>query len=128
MRPRPSEIVTGVRAILKDVIGPELSSEHAKSRLSEVRAVLAQVDWDNAGFALAARNAALLKGLADAQEWSGQELPGWPENDDFEAHQLLYEKLAMLLIEALQLVRLKRMQKPDDGDLRELHDQLISLA
>ena len=48
MRPTPSETIAGIRTILRDVVEPEVGSEHARSRLREVRAVLAQIDWDDA--------------------------------------------------------------------------------
>lgn len=68
MRPSPQELVDGVRRILKEVVEPELTSDHARQRLAETRAVLAQLDWDNAGLLLAQRTAALREVLADLQE------------------------------------------------------------
>ena len=47
MRPSPAEVLAGIRRILKDVIAPEIGSELARLRLAEIRAVLAQVDWNN---------------------------------------------------------------------------------
>jgi hypothetical protein len=57
MRPTPAEVIAGVRRILKEAIEPELTSDYARSRLTEIRAVLAQVDWDDSATALARGNA-----------------------------------------------------------------------
>lgn len=46
MRPRPSEVVRGIRRVLADVVAPDLQSEYARLRVREIRTVLAQVDWD----------------------------------------------------------------------------------
>jgi hypothetical protein len=103
MRPRPSELIGGVRSILKETIEPELSSEHAKARLREVRALLAQVDWDEAGFTLVRRNESLRAGLESLDAWRledpirhGIEAPPLPEESDasFSAQQDCYEALA----------------------------------
>jgi hypothetical protein len=59
VHPTPAQIIGGIRGILKDVVEPDLSSDYARGRLREVRAVLAQVDWNNAGVALARDNAAV---------------------------------------------------------------------
>ncbi|MFN2538767.1 MAG: hypothetical protein ABR549_11580 [Mycobacteriales bacterium] len=65
-RPSPQEVVDGIRRTLDDVIAPELTSEHARQRLAEVRAVLAQLDWNDAGLQLAQRTARLRALLARA--------------------------------------------------------------
>jgi hypothetical protein len=57
MRPTPAEVVAGVRQILKEVIEPEIQSDYARSRLAEVRAVLAQVNWDDSITLLSTANA-----------------------------------------------------------------------
>ncbi|MDP9182144.1 MAG: hypothetical protein M3P04_05145 [Actinomycetota bacterium] len=64
-RPSPQEIVDGLRRMLKEVVEPELHSEHARQRLAEGRAVLAQVDWDDAGLHLARRTEDLRSALAE---------------------------------------------------------------
>ena len=56
MRPTPAETITQIRRLLKDVIEPDLQSDYARSRLREIRAVLAQTDWDDAAAGLAATN------------------------------------------------------------------------
>lgn len=69
MRPTPTELIAHVRRILRDVIEPELSSPYARSRLAEVRAALAQVEWDDAGLKLAGTAAALRGLLLRCQDW-----------------------------------------------------------
>jgi hypothetical protein len=69
MRPTPNELVAGVRRILKEVIEPELVSDHARQRLAEVRAALAQVDWDEAGLRLAAATASRREFLTAMRDW-----------------------------------------------------------
>lgn len=68
MRPSPQELVDGVRRVLKDVVGPDLSSPHARQRLDEVRAVLAQLEWDDVGLRLAVRVARLREVLVQLRE------------------------------------------------------------
>lgn len=70
MRPTPAEVIDGVRRILKDVIEPELGSEYARSRLREVRAVLAQVDWNDAAATVFTEQERYAAALATAGEWA----------------------------------------------------------
>src|SRR5690349_18226808 len=69
MRPTPAEVILGVRRILKDVIEPEVGSEYARARLAEVRAVLAQVDWDDSLTTLARDNATVADLARRAGSW-----------------------------------------------------------
>lgn len=69
MRPTPSETIAGIRKILKEVVEPEVHSEHALSRLREIRAVLAQTDWDDAALHLRRRTEATRALLADVRAW-----------------------------------------------------------
>lgn len=69
MRPTHSEIIAGVRRILADVVEPEVTSDYARARLREVRAVLAQVDWDEAAPRLGERVAELRSTLDDCRDW-----------------------------------------------------------
>ena len=70
MRPTPAEVIDGVRRILRDIIEPELTSEYSVARLREIRAVLAQVDWNDAGIRLARDNARLSALVSKLREWS----------------------------------------------------------
>lgn len=69
MRPTPAETIAGVRRILRDVVEPEVGSEYARSRLREVRAVLAQIDWDDAALHLRRQSDAMLELLAETRAW-----------------------------------------------------------
>lgn len=69
MRPTPSETISGVRRILKEVIEPDLRTEYARTRLREIRAVLAQVDWDDAGLRLRRDDAVLSGLLTEIRAW-----------------------------------------------------------
>jgi hypothetical protein len=69
MRPTPAETISGIRRILRDVVEPEVGSEYARARLREVRAVLAQIDWDNAGIRLNQDALALQALLRDCHAW-----------------------------------------------------------
>lgn len=71
MNPTPAEIIDGVRRILKDVVEPHVASPYALSRLAEVRAVLAQVDWNNSLPDIAEHNLTLAK--------LGQQVLNWLE-------------------------------------------------
>jgi hypothetical protein len=73
MRPTPAEVIAGVRRILKDVVEPEVGSEYARSRLREIRAVLAQVDWDDAAFHLRRECDSLQDQLVAARSWIAAE-------------------------------------------------------
>jgi hypothetical protein len=70
MRPTPAETITQVRRLLKEVIEPDLQSDYARGRLGEIRAVLAQMEWNNAAAQLAARNAELAQLTLDCAQWA----------------------------------------------------------
>ena len=75
VHPTPAETIRGVRQILRDVIEPHVSSDYARIRLREVRAVLATVDWDDPAAGVRSEIAALHQVLADARAWaSGREV------------------------------------------------------
>lgn len=74
MRPSPADVITGVRRILKDVVGPEVASEYARSRLAEVRAVLAQVDWNDAALRLRQDVLVQRQLLAEIDRWRSASL------------------------------------------------------
>lgn len=136
MRPLPSEVIAGVRRILKETIEPELSSGHARSRLAEVRAVLNQVDWDDAAFALAARNRALADALDRVATWRAGDpareaavpachvqLPG---EDRFAAHQEAYLALSSAIVSLVDPLSDWCASHPADDEVRELHRRLLT--
>lgn len=69
MRPTPAEVIEGVRRVLRDVVEPEVGSEYARSRLREVRAVLAQIDWDDAALRVREERNRIRDLLSEAQVW-----------------------------------------------------------
>ncbi|NKY87618.1 hypothetical protein [Nocardia veterana] len=127
MRPRPSEVVAGIRSILADTIGPELTSEHARSRLAEIRAVLAQIDWDNVGFALVVRSAELARWLERAGEHVGEVVvPAPPESASYAAFERHYEELAELAVQVLGRLRARLDAQPDDEPVRHAYRGLLA--
>ena len=73
------------------------------ARLREIRALLAQVDWDEAGFTLARRNESLHAALESLQAWREEDtgrlqiqVPPLPAitGGSFASHQESYEELA----------------------------------
>ncbi len=136
MRPLPSEVIAGVRRILKETIAPELTSGHARSRLDEVRAVLAQVDWDDAGFALAARNRVLYHALERIEEWRTADpvrsrafppltVSVSPE-DRMAAHQAAYRELAAAAVAAVDPLADWLTDHPDDVEAQDLQRALLA--
>ncbi|MCR5980595.1 hypothetical protein GDN83_23200 [Gordonia jinghuaiqii] len=128
MRPQPSEIISGIRAILDDTIAPELTSDHARSRLIEIRAVLAQIDWDNAGFELVARADSLAAGLADARHWLPGELPSPPPAADYGSYQGYHEELAALATRTLENLRSVLTEAPSDLAASAVYRRLLTLV
>lgn len=126
MRPRPSEIITGIRAVLADTIAPELNSEHARSRLAEIRSVLAQVDWDNAGFALQKQCCSLAAALTQGQQWTRQAVPVAPTQHSFDAYQQYWEQLAKLAVAAQETLSSHVAAHPDDQPAARAYRQLLS--
>lgn len=114
MRPSPSETIAGIRTILADTIAPELTSEHARARLSEIRAVLAAVDWDNAGFTLAARSSALAVALESPAQRASEIVPTAPTAQTFEDYGRYHDKLAVLAVDVMADIRARLAENPDD--------------
>lgn len=136
MRPLPSEVIAGVRRILKDTIEPELVSGHARSRLVEVRAVLAQLDWDDAAFTLAARNRALAGALGEIAAWRAAEparsaaIPDTevvrPEQETLAAHQAAYVLLAAAAVALVEPLETWLSEHPADEQARGLRQGLLA--
>jgi hypothetical protein len=51
MMPTPNELVDSMRAILRDIVMPDLSSDLARARLRQVMSTLRDVDWQQSGLA-----------------------------------------------------------------------------
>jgi len=56
MRTTPEAAIEGVRRLLREAVGPELTSEQAVFTLRRIMAVLRETDWNDAGFALFREN------------------------------------------------------------------------
>jgi hypothetical protein len=126
MRPRPSEIIAGIRTILAETIAPELTDDHARSRLAEIRAVLAQVDWDDSAFALKARAATLALALAAADEWASEELPSAPDEESFDAYQQYWEALGDNAIRVLKRIAVHLEIHPQDAAASAAYRDLLA--
>lgn len=125
MRPRPSEIIAGVRAILAETIAPELTSEHARSRLAEIRAVLAQIDWENIGFELMARTESLSRELRNARRFVDVDLPEPPTEKTADAYQRYHEQLSATATAALAALRAHLSARPADDASRAAYRALL---
>lgn len=127
MKPTPAELIAGIRQVLDDEIEPDLQSEDARATLREIRARLAQVDWDDAGFQLAARNRALAGALAAAQTWRASHPSALPDaavppeaGATFAEQQRRYEQLAGRVAELARPLTAWTRANPDDTEGREL--------
>jgi hypothetical protein len=69
MKPTPQQLIDGVRSRLREVIAPELVSDHARAEIRRVMAVLRDVDWNDAAFITMRENVALEGILADVNAW-----------------------------------------------------------
>lgn len=125
MRPLPSEVISGIRALLAETIAPELSSEHARSRLQEVRAVLAQIDWDNAGFDLAHRCDVLGDALRAAERWNTEALPERPQAARLEDYQRYHDALSAMAARTLATLREPLATSPDDSDVAVAYRRVL---
>jgi hypothetical protein len=73
-RPTPGEIIDGVRRILRDIVGPAITSEHAASKLRDVRDVLAQVPWDDLASIEQAHREATAQAVGLALTWRAEDV------------------------------------------------------
>ena len=118
MRPRPSEVVAGVRAVLRDTIEPELTSGHARSRLADIRAVLAQLDWDDGVLDLRRRTAELRAALVicraqlEPAETADEPTPLPESYEDLQAER---EQLAEAAVVAVRELRARMKVQPGDA-------------
>lgn len=130
MRPKPSELIAGVRAVLKDTVLPDLGSEHARTRVVEIRALLAQVDWDDAGFGLVRRNAALADALRECEAWrraDEQRTAAWPPcsvnevaEETLDGHLERYEDLAASAAAVVEALGEWIAEHPGDAEARQV--------
>lgn len=125
-RPRPSEVIAGIRAVLADVIAPELTSDHARSRLSEIRAVLAQIDWDDSAFVTKQRALTLARSLQDASEWVGASLPEPPSEESLRAYEQYADALGVAAVDAIERLTVHLDRNPSDVAARSAYHRLLA--
>lgn len=136
MKPSPSEVIAGVRQILKETIEPELQSDHARSRLQEIRAVLAQVDWDDAAYVLTERNRVLLDALQRVERWRGSSPAGAAQVPGFELpgcaggrlsqQQVHYEALTAVAVSLIDPLTDWVQANPHDASGVAVRDALVA--
>jgi hypothetical protein len=132
-------VITGIRRILKEVVGPEVASEYALSRLEEVRAVLAQVNWNDA--ALQLRNEVITQRrlLAQIASWASDApdrvahfvaVPDVPSGDavlpeTYGELEDLYRTEAAVLVEAHRLLAVWTRTHPEEQAAQELRSTVL---
>ena len=126
MRPLPSEVIAGIRAILADTIAPELTNDHARSRLADIRAVLAQIDWDDAAFVLKARTSGLASQLTAAGAWAPDELPSAPQEESFDAYQQYWETLGDSAIKVMKRLAEHLAEHPQDATASAIYRDVLA--
>lgn len=125
-RPRPSEVIAGIRSVLADVIAPELTSDHARSRLAEVRAVLAQVDWDDNAFAERERALALRRSLDAATDWIDVPLPEPPAVESLRAYEEFADRLGAIAAVAVERLSAHLDREASDEAARRAFGRLLA--
>lgn len=125
MRPRPSEIIAGIRSTLAEVIAPELTSDHARSRLAEIRAVLAQIDWDDAVFVLKARALKLADRLREAREWATEAIPQPPHDESLLSYEEFSDRVALIAADTIERLAAHLEHDPADEAARQLYRRLL---
>lgn len=136
MKPLPSDVIAGVRQILKETIEPELQSDHARSRLQELRAVLAQIDWDDAAYVLTERNRVLLDALQRIARWRegdparAARVPGFDlpscEDGRLSQHQLNHEALTAVAVSLVDPLADWVHANPHDASGVAVRDALVA--
>jgi hypothetical protein len=69
MRPTPSELASGLRRTLRDVVAPGVSGDYAAAQLHQVVSVLGRFDWDNAALDVVHETRRLAGLLAECLAW-----------------------------------------------------------
>lgn len=137
MRPTPAEAIAGIRRILRDVVEPEVGSDYARSRLREVRAVLAQIAWDDAVPRVRAETETHRRLLTEIRAWvhAGPERashfgdvddsPSTTDDESFSAVNAARADVAARLCAAVGRLDEWCRAHPDDHGARELRLRLI---
>ncbi|CAA0129968.1 Uncharacterised protein [Mycolicibacterium vanbaalenii] len=128
MRPLPSELIAGIRKILADTIAPELSSDHTRARLAEIRAVLAQIDWDDGAFALKSQAAALAACLTESGSWVPEALPQPPATETLAGYVEYRDRLGAVAIDVMDRLRTHLDEHPEDLEAQARLQRLIDVV
>ena len=128
MRPLPSELIAGIRKILADTIAPELSSDHARSRLAEIRAVLAQIDWDDGAFVLKSQAAALADCLTASGPWAPAALPQPPATETLAGYVEYGDRLGAVAIDVMDHLGAHLDEHPEDLEARAHLQRLLDVV
>ncbi|MCG2621228.1 hypothetical protein LVY72_04785 [Arthrobacter sp. I2-34] len=142
MQPTPAEVITGIRRILKDVVEPSVGSDYARNRLAEVRAVLAQIDWNDSLTHLARDNSAVSDFAGQAADWVNAAperraafaglLPGLTEAqrpavdvvEPFAVHNERSEAYSRLMVSLTDCLAAWVREHPADDGAAELLDRI----
>jgi hypothetical protein len=142
MQPTPAEVIHGVRKILKEVIQPHVDSPYALARLGEIRAVLAQVDWDNALYQIMQNNASVAALAQEVLEWANSVRNPSPgiislrsdiaellstssdEAAPFEVHNAQQKAWDHLMIQCSRELLQRSNDVPTDHEATSLHDRI----
>lgn len=138
MRPTPAETIAGVRRILRDVVEPEVGSEYARARLREIRAVLAQVDWNDAALRMRAETETHQHMLREIDRWAAADperreqlgtatMPPLPTSHaSFAELAEVHTAVAGHLTEAVDRLAAWCRAHPTDREARDLRTHLIN--
>lgn len=145
MRPTPAEIIAGVRRILREIVEPDVTSDYARAAVRDVRAVLAQVNWDDAGIRLVHDNATLHRILLDCRDWIRADAcrnsyfqqreadlhdvrdDEWAEAPDepFDNHNHRRMQHEQLVVDVIEPLADWLEHHPRDAEGQALHDRLV---
>ncbi|HEY0448697.1 hypothetical protein [Actinophytocola sp.] len=127
MRPTPAETIAGVRRILRDIVAPAVTDEYARTRLREVRAVLAQLDWDDAPLRLRTETETMRGLVAEFRRWADEPTtrPTTRAPETFAELNATHAEVAAQLAEAASRLDTWCREHPHDEDARALRQRLI---
>lgn len=69
MRPEPNELIAGIRAVLRETIGPELAGSPAVAALRRIMVILKETDWNEAAFLVRDENRVLADIAGAVEAW-----------------------------------------------------------
>jgi hypothetical protein len=136
VRPTPEETIAGIRRILRDVVEPEVTSEYARARLREVRAALAQTDWNDTALRVRAEAETQRAALAEINTWAAadptraavaREVPSLPAGPaPYAELSARHTEIATALASAVEELARWCTEHPSDTDAHALRSRLIT--